>query len=136
MATFSDPYWATIDEPPSTKKTFRMEATTKQRNPPRIKSIVRSASIAGRTIDVTIIDCCANLVNEISGRKAHRTLAPANARYARRQMMFGGNASLPRRERLCTAITIEIAAKMGQKIRLSIRGSTPLCNEPEAGKIK
>src|SRR6516162_1683763 len=109
MLTFPiEPYVAIIEEPPSTKKTFKIEANAKHRNSPRIISAVRTASMAGRTMDVTIITCCTNLMNENSGLKAHRTLAPANARYASKQMMGGGKVSLPRRERFCTAKTTEI----------------------------
>ena len=68
-------------------------------------------------------------MNEISGLKAHRTLAPANARYARRQMMLGGKLSL---KRFRPAKTREIAASAGQKIlfsgRLSARPSS-VCSE-------
>ena len=74
-----------------TKKIFRIAAGAKQnRNRPRIISAVGAASMAGRTIDVTIIACCANLMVETLGLKDHRTLAPANARYTRKQMMWGG----------------------------------------------
>jgi hypothetical protein len=55
-------------------------------------------------------------MDENSGLKAHRTLAPANARYARRQMMWGGKV---RRERFPTAKTTEIAVMAGQKILFS-----------------
>jgi hypothetical protein len=58
-------------------------------------------------------------MNESSGLKAHRTLAPANARYARRQMMWGGKV---RRDRFCTAKETAIAAMAGQKILFSGRG--------------
>ena len=119
MFTFIEPYVALIWEPLSTKKTFRNAANAKHRNKPRIRSAVRTASMAGRTMDVTIITCCTNLMNESSGLKAHRTLAPANARYARRQMMWGGQVRLPRRERFRTAKTTEIAAMAGQKILAS-----------------
>src|SRR6516162_4811323 len=104
----------------STKKTFRIKANAKHRNTPRIISAVRSASMAGRTIDVTIITCSVNLVKENSGLKAHRMLAPANIRYARRQMMWGGKVSL---ERFRKAKTREIAASAGQKILFSRRGA-------------
>src|SRR5580693_1214635 len=112
---------------PITKKTFTIEANAKHRNRPRIISVVRAASMAGRTMDVTIITCCTNLMNESSGLKAHRTLAPANARYARRQMMWGGKVSLTRRERFCAARTTEIATSAGQKILFSGRGVIKLC---------
>jgi len=64
-------------------------------------------------------------MNESSGLKAHMTLAPARARYARRQMMWGG---IVRRERFRTAKTTEIAAMAGQKILGSGRGSIMLCS--------
>jgi hypothetical protein len=59
-------------------------------------------------------------MNESSGLKAHRTLAPANARYARRQTMLGGKLSL---ERFRATKTREIAASAGQKILFSGRFS-------------
>src|SRR5262249_10536221 len=108
---------------PSTKKTFRIEANAKHRNRARIISAVRAASMAGRTMDVRIITCCANLMNDSSGLKAHRTLAPANTRYARRQMMLGGRLSL---ERFRPAKAREIAASAGQKNLFSGR----LCARP------
>jgi hypothetical protein len=77
----------------------------------------------GRTIDVRTITCCVNLVNELSGLKAHKTLAPANIRYARRQMMWGGKIGLLKRERFRTANTTEIAAIAGQKILFGMPGS-------------
>ncbi len=43
--------------PPSTKKTFKIEAKAKHRKRPRIISAVRAASMPGRTMDVTIITC-------------------------------------------------------------------------------
>src|ERR1700730_2513891 len=98
MFTSLGPYWAFIETPPSTKKTFRIEANAKQRNRARIISVLRSASKAGTTTDVTTITCCTNLIDELSGLKAQRTLAPANARHAKRQRMWGGQASLPKRE--------------------------------------
>src|ERR1700730_12901127 len=113
---------------PSTKNTFRIDANAKHRNIPRIISAVRAASIAGRTIDVIIITCCTNLMNESSGAKAHRTLAPANARYARRQTMWGGKESLLRRERVRTAKMMEIVANAGQTILFSGRFSMRLCS--------
>jgi hypothetical protein len=64
-------------------------------------------------------------MNELFGLKAHRTLAPAKARYANKQMMWGGQVSLPRRERFCAAKTAEIAAMAGQKILFSGRASAP-----------
>src|SRR5262249_32599510 len=79
---------------PSTKKTVRIEANAKHRKRARIISAVRAANMTGRTMDVRIIACCVNLMNERSGLKAHRTLAPASARYAKRQMMWGGKVSL------------------------------------------
>jgi hypothetical protein len=60
-------------------------------------------------------------MNERSRLKAHRTLAPANVRYASRQMMLGGQV---RRERFCTANTTEIAAMAGQKILVSGRAAS------------
>jgi hypothetical protein len=73
-------------------------------------------------------------MNESSGLKAHRTLAPANARYARKQMMCGGKVTLPRRERFRTAKTTEITAIAGQKILFSGRVSMRLCSDV-AGKV-
>src|ERR1700726_940966 len=110
------PYRAIIGSPPSTKKTFRMEANAKQRNRARIISALRSASKAGTTTDATTITCCTNLINELSGLKAHRTLAPANATHAKRQRMWGGQTSLPKREGFRMAKRTEIAAMEGQKI--------------------
>jgi hypothetical protein len=54
--------------------------------------------MTGRTIDVRTIICCMYLVNEISGLKDHKTLAPANATYARKQIMWGEIVGLPTRE--------------------------------------
>jgi hypothetical protein len=42
--------------------------------------------------------------------------------------MWGGKASLPKRERFRTAKTTEIAAMVGQKILFSGRGSNILCS--------
>jgi hypothetical protein len=53
------------------------------------------------------------------------TLAPAKARYAKKQMIFGGQLSLARRERCCKAKTTEIIAMIGQKILFSGR-DTPV----------
>ncbi len=66
-------------------------------------------------MDVRTITCSTNLVNEMSGLKAHTVLAPANATYARRQTMWGGKVRLRRRERFRTAKTMEIAAITDQK---------------------
>src|SRR5215471_17775399 len=60
-------------------------------------------------------------MNELSGTIAQTALAPANATYASRQMMWGGQVSLPKRERFCTANATEIAAMAGQKILFSGR---------------
>src|ERR1700692_1245780 len=119
MFTRLGPYWTNCGSPPSTKKTFRIEANAKQRNRARIISALRSASKAGTTTDVTTITCCTNLINELSGLKAHRALAPANARHAKRQRMWGGQISLPKRERFRTAKMTEIAVMAGQKILAS-----------------
>src|ERR1700730_17425801 len=116
MFTILEPYRANSGSCVSTKKTFRTEAKAKQRNRARIISALRSASKAGTTTDATTITCCTNLTNELSGLKAHRTLAPANATHAKRQRIWGGQISLPRRERFCTARMTEIAAMAGQKI--------------------
>ena len=78
--------------------------------------------MAGRTMDATIIACCRNLTNEMLGLKDHRTLAPAKARYARRQMRWEGKG-LGSRERCCRALTMEIAAITGQNILVSKRVS-------------
>ena len=78
---------------PNTKPRFRIAATAKHRNRPRSKSVVRGASSAGSMMEMMIMACCANLMAEISGLKAHSTLAPAKARYANRQMTCGGNFS-------------------------------------------
>src|ERR1700729_117929 len=59
-------------------------------------------------------------MNECSGLKLQRTLAPANARYASRQMMWGGKV---RRERFCAVNIAAIAAMAGQKILVSGRGA-------------
>src|SRR5262245_44331922 len=81
--------------------------------------------MAGRIIDVTIMTCCANRINESSDEKAHITLAPAKTRYATRQKMCEGQIILPISSRFFTASTTEIAAIIGQKIlcsgRLSIK---------------
>lgn len=116
MFTSLGPYWTIIGSLPSTIKTFRIEANAKQKNRARIISALRSASKAGTTTDVTTITCCTNLINEVSGLKAHRTLAPANATHAKRQRMWGGQVSLPKRERFCMAKMTEIAEMAGQKI--------------------
>jgi hypothetical protein len=84
--------------------------------------------MAGRIMDVTTITSCTNLMDESSDLKAHRTLAPANARYARRQMMWGGQVSLPKRERFSTAEMTEIAAMAGQKILFHELDSSMLCS--------
>ena len=76
--------------------------------------------MAGRTIDVTIITSCTILMKESSGFTDYRTLAPASARYAKRQIMWGGNV---RRERFRNTKTMEIAVTTGQKILLSGRDS-------------
>ena len=115
---------AIIEDPPSTKKTFKIEADAKHRNRPRIISAVGAASMAGRTMDVTTIACCANLVNEIPGFKAHGTLAPANARYTRRQTI-GGGKGLGRREPCRAAEKTEIAARTGQNILGAVLASAP-----------
>jgi hypothetical protein len=70
-------------------------------------------------MDVTIVSCRINLMAENSGLKAHRTLAPASARYAKRQMMWGGRVSL---DQFRMTKTTEIAARAGQKILFSRRG--------------
>jgi hypothetical protein len=72
-------------------------------------------------------------MNESSGLKAHTTLAPANARYTRRQMIWGGKVT---RERFCTAKTTEIAARAGQKILFSGRDSMTLCSVLIGGEVK
>src|SRR5262249_41741338 len=109
------------------KKTFRIEANAKQRNRARTISVVRAASMTGKTMDVITITCCTNLVNESSGLKAHETLAPANARYAMRQMMLGGQVSVRKREKFCTVRTTQIAVTAGQKILFSIRDALRPC---------
>src|SRR5467141_3890000 len=81
--------------------------------------------MAGRTMDVTIIASNTNLLSEKSGLKAHRTLAPATARYAKRQIMWGGKV---RRDQFRTTKTTEIAASAGQKILFSGRGAMTLCS--------
>ena len=68
-------------------------------------------------------------MNESSGLKAHRTLAPANARYTSRQMMWGGKVT---RERFCAVKRTEIAAAAGQKIL----GRMSLCITSARGKAK
>ena len=123
MFTIVAPYRTSNGSPASTKKTFRTEANAKQRNRARIISALRSASKAGRTTDVTIITCCANLTNELSGLKAHRMLAPASARHAKRQRMCGGQISLPKREGFRKTKMAEIIAKAGQKILAPQSGS-------------
>jgi hypothetical protein len=70
-------------------------------------------------MDVTIIATTTNLVREVAGLTDHKTLAPASARYARRQTMWGGQASPTRRERFRTAKITEITASAGQKILFS-----------------
>jgi len=65
---------------PMTKNTLRMVAIAKHRNRPRARSAFRDASIAGTTMETTIIACCEKRMNEVSGLNAHNTLVPANAR--------------------------------------------------------
>jgi hypothetical protein len=84
-------------------------------------------------------------MNEISGLKAHRTLAPANAKYARRQIRLGGKV---RRERFRTVKMTAIATMAGQKILLSRRcsvmracgfkcsGEVPKSNNGDTIKVK
>jgi hypothetical protein len=107
----------------STKKTFRIEANAKHRNTLCIISAVRGDAMAGKTMDVTIISCSKSLLSENSGLKAHRTLAPARARYAKSKMMWGGKASL---DQFRMAKITEIAASAGQKILFSTRGAMML----------
>ena len=58
MLTFPiEPYSTITWDPPSTKNIFKIEATAKQRNKPRIISDARVAIMAGRTMDVTTIAC-------------------------------------------------------------------------------
>ena len=57
MFTSLAPYLTTVTEPPNTKKAFKIKENAKQKNRPRIISVVRATSIAGRTMDVTIITC-------------------------------------------------------------------------------
>ena len=59
-------------------------------------------------------------MNEISGLKDHETLAPANAKYAKREIMWGGKVSL---DQFRIAKMMEIAAIAGQKILCSSRGA-------------
>ncbi len=47
----------TIAEPWYTKYKFKIKANAKQRNMAASYPLLRDASIAGRTIDVTIITC-------------------------------------------------------------------------------
>src|SRR3954454_1366121 len=68
-------------------------------------------------------------MNESSGLKAHRTLAPANAKYTSRQMMWGGKVT---RKRFRAAKRTEIAATAGQKIL----GRMSLCIMSARGKAK
>jgi hypothetical protein len=72
--------------------------------------------------------CSTNLVDESSGLKAHNTLAPQKARYASKQITWGGRVNLTSRERFCTIKTTEIATKAGQNILFSGRGVIMLCN--------
>src|SRR6516165_3105998 len=74
-------------------------------------------------------------MSERSGLKAHRTLAPANARYAKRQMRWGGKVDLPRRERFCAANATVIAVMAGQKILFSGRASIMLCSVWTSGEV-
>lgn len=69
-----------------------------------------------------IIACCRNLTNETLGLKDQRTLAPAKAEYARRQMRWEGKG-LGSRERYCTALKMEIVAITGQNSLVSKRVS-------------
>jgi hypothetical protein len=105
----------------NTKKTFRIEATAKHRNRGRIISAVRADTIAGRTIDVTIITWSTKRVNETSGLMAQLTLAPASTRYAKSATMCGGHVRLRRREEYRSARATAIAATIGQKNRFSGR---------------
>ena len=63
-----------------TKTRLSTQPIAKQRKSPRIKSALRDASMAGTITATTIITCCANLMKESSGLKAHDTLKPAKAR--------------------------------------------------------
>src|SRR4029077_17206962 len=101
------------------------QANAKHRNKPRIMSVAGFASRTGRTMDLTIITCSTYLLKESSGLKAHRTLAPANARYAKRHLMLGGKTSL---DQFAAIRTIEIAANAGQKILFSRCGVIRFCS--------
>jgi hypothetical protein len=67
-------------------------------------------------------------MNESSGLKAHRTLAPANARYRSRQMMWRGGEVT--QERFRAAKRTEIAVIAGQKIL----GAMALCSASPPGE--
>src|SRR4051794_12569751 len=116
-----------VTEPLNTKNRLTTKANAKHKYRLRTISAARVASRAGKTMDVTIITCWTNLTNADSGLNAHSTLAPANERYATRQMMWGARVTLPRREKFCAANRIEITAMAGQKTLFSSRASPAVC---------
>jgi hypothetical protein len=79
--------------------------------------------MAGTTMDATIITWVTNLKNEYSGLKAHRTLAPARARYANRKMRWGGQVNLARRDQFPMANITDIANNPDQKYLFSTWGA-------------
>src|SRR5262249_9842951 len=74
-------------------------------------------------------------MNESSGLKAQMALAPASARYKRKQTMWGGTVSSRNRDRLRTARMTEIRAMAGQKILFSGRLSMMLFTVLTAGDV-
>ena len=101
------------------KKICKMEANAKHKNTPRIMSVFRAANMPGKKIDIIIVTWLTNLMNDASGLKDHRMLAPLKATYVRRQIMAGGRVSPRRRELFFTAKRTEIPAKASQKYLFS-----------------
>jgi hypothetical protein len=79
-------------------------------------------------IAVATITCWVNLMNDNSGEKAHRTLTPANTRYARRQRIGRGENTLLRKPGVCIARMIAIRATTGQNNLFSLRVSMMPCS--------
>src|SRR5262245_46358170 len=74
-------------------------------------------------------------MNESSGLKAHMALAPANARYTRKQALGRGRVSSRNRDRLRKAKTTDIRAMAGQKSLFSGRLSIMVCTVLTAGEV-
>src|SRR5262245_62155902 len=106
-----------------TKNTFKIAANAKIRNRPWIVSTGRVEVIVVKTTALTIMNCCANLMKDNSGEKAHRTLMPAKPRYSRTQRTCGDQETLRRREKFRTARINATVAIAGQKNLFSMRVS-------------